>query len=94
MSPHPVPISVVTAQVTVPVPGEAVQLPDNPCRSVSIAALPGNAGNVYVGDSGVTSANGRTLAARDGVDMAIDNTNKLWVDAAQADEGISFLAVV
>jgi len=40
----------------------AVQLPDRTCRMVMFIAAKSNAGNVYIGGSGVTKAAGTTTA--------------------------------
>jgi hypothetical protein len=87
------PTSTGNDQVTVAAAGTAEQLPDQSCKAVSIAALPTNTGYVYLGDSGVDSTNGRVLAAGDAIDVAIDNLNRLYVDADVNGEGISYLWV-
>lgn len=87
------PTSVDSGQLAVTTPGTRVQFPTQAVRAVSIQARPANTGNVFLGDSGVTAANGRILAARDAVDVAIDNLNRLWLDAAVGGEGVSFLWV-
>lgn len=87
------PTGIATGQVTVSTPGTAVQFPAQACKGVSIAALPGNAGKVYLGTSTVDSATGRILQAGEVIYLVIDNLNRLWIDADNTGEGISFLAV-
>ncbi len=87
------PTTPTSGQVTVAAAGVRVQLPAVACRAVSIAARPANAGNVFLGDATVAAANGRILAPGDAIDVAIDNTNRLYVDAATNGDGISFLRV-
>lgn len=50
----------------------AVQMPDIDCKAVVFKALAGNAGNVYIGGSGVTVADGTT-----------DTTTGFELDAGQ-----------
>lgn len=88
------PTSVYNGRVVVAVPGTRVQLPLLAVRAVSIAALPTNVGYIYLGNAAVTAANGRVLAARESIDVAIFSLSGLWIDASVAGEGISYLAVV
>jgi hypothetical protein len=94
--------TVSTGQVVVAVPGVRVQLHAGlPCVVVSIAARStglvegesSNVGWIYIGGAGVTSANGRILEPGDVIDMAIDNLNRLYIDADVAGDGISYLAL-
>lgn len=59
---------------------------------VTIKALGTNTGTVYVGPSGVGSANGFALAAGEQVFVEIDDVAKIYVDAAVSGEGVSWLA--
>ena len=89
------PLTVVsTAQVVVAVVGVRVQLNAGlACVMVSVAAKPANTGNIFLGNVGVTSANGRILAPGEAIDLAVDNLSRLYIDAAVAGEGISYLAL-
>lgn len=78
---------------TVAIAGERVQLTDLPCRSASIRALSGNAGDIYLGDERVDSSTGFPLAAGDCLDLAIDNLRRLYIDAANNGDGIAYLIV-
>jgi hypothetical protein len=87
------PTSVGSGQATVADAGTRAQLTAQACKAVSIAANPDNTGNIFLGDVTVSSANGRILAPGDAVDLAIDNLNRLYIDAAVDGEGISYLWV-
>jgi hypothetical protein len=60
---------------------------------VTVKARAQNTGLVYVGDGSVTSGNGFQLSPGDSVSVDIDNVNRLWIDAAVANEGVTMLAV-
>jgi len=89
----------------IPITGElnvnaaATALPNNPgLSSVTIQALSGNAGAVYIGDSTVTNAAGANtglkLAAGDTYGpVSVGNTSKISVAADQANDDIVFFAV-
>ena len=87
------PTSVGSGQKTVAVAGTREQLTAQAFRAVSIAANPDNTGNIFLGDVTVSSANGRILKPGDAIDLAIDNLNRLYIDAAVSGEGISYLWV-
>ena len=87
------PTSAGSGQLTVDAAGAAEQLPSQACKAVTIAALPGNAGDIYLGASDVDDTNGRVLEPGDAVDVAIDNLNRLYIDADTTDDGISYLWV-
>lgn len=84
-------------QQTVPTPGTAVRLTatSTPIVSVTVKSLISNIGIVYVGGPGL-SADGYELApnGRDSVSFDVDNLTDVWVDAAVADEGVSFVYLV
>ena len=61
-----------------------------PSFEVIVTAVSGNAGNVFVGDSTVSSTTGIVLAAGDSVTVPIDDVAKLWVDSAQNNDDVSF----
>ena len=82
-----------SGQETVTTAGTAVQLAAQACKSVSVKALAGNTGKIYVGDSSVSSADGYELSPGEPIDMAIDNVNRLYIDAAVDGEGVCWLAV-
>lgn len=79
--------------VTVTTAGTRVQFSAQACIGVSIKADPDNAGVLYLGGSTVDSSNGRVIEAGGVVDLAIDNLNRLYVDAAEDGDKLSYLAV-
>ncbi len=78
---------------TVTTAGTQVQLSAQACKAVSLKALAANTGFIYVGDSNVDSSTGYELDAGDVLDLAVDNLNRIWLDASVSGEGISFLWV-
>jgi hypothetical protein len=87
------PTTPVSGQETVASAGTAEQLPAQACKSVSIKALAGNTGKIYVAGDYVDSSTGYELAAGESVDLCIDNVNRLYIDASVNGEGVSWLAV-
>lgn len=89
-----------TGQDTVATAGTAVQLnggtslvvPDG--ASVSVTALPSNAGNIYVGDSTVDSATGDVLTADTSVSPPVTDVASIYIDADNAGEGVSWITEV
>jgi len=79
--------------VTVANAGTRVQFSAPACVGVSIKAAPDNAGVLYLGGSTVSSANGRVIEAGGVLNLAIDNLNRLYVDAANDGDKLSYLAV-
>jgi len=59
--------------------------------SVTIKALRANTGNIYVGDSGVDSANGHVLERGASVSMDVDDLADVYIDADTNGEGVSYL---
>lgn len=87
------PTKVYNGNIKVTTPGTAVQFPDLEVLAVSICAGPGNVGNVGIGGADVAFGSWRTLEPGASIDIAIDNLNRLWVDADNADDSVSYLAV-
>lgn len=76
----------IAGQTTVAVTNTAVQLASNTCKNgVIVQALAGNAGNVVVGPSGVTTANGFQLQPGQATSVAISNTSALWANGTSGD---------
>ena len=79
----------------------AVQLPNVPCQMVWISAATSNAGDVYLGASGVTVPDGTTdttsgleLNPGDMVGpLPINNLNLLYIICDNAGDDITYLAV-
>lgn len=88
------PAAVVSGQTTIAVTNTAVQLAAHALTAgiVAIRALPGNAGNVFVGPSGVTSSTGIPLKPDDPLIAYVSNTNALFVVGAGVGDGVGYLA--
>lgn len=82
-----------SGQTTVTTAGTRVQLATNSCLAVTIKAKTTNMGLIYVGTSTITSSNGFILSAGESVDIAISNTDKIYIDSSVNSEGISFAFV-
>lgn len=80
-------------QTSVTTPGVRVQLPDVPCRGATLRARTTNTGNVFLGGNLVNAANGYIMTPGAALDLAIDNLSRLYIDAAVANEGISWLVL-
>lgn len=80
--------------LSVPTPGTRVQLPNISCREVTIIGRALNAGNVYIGGNNVSSSvYGAELAAKDSITLTVTNADLIYIDADNAEEGISYVAV-
>jgi len=75
--------------------GTRIQLPDFPCREVTIIAKGSNQGYIYASpDNLVSSTNyGVELLARYSFTFQVANTNQIWIDSSVSGEGISYVAV-
>ena len=62
-------------------------------KSCSMRANTGNTGNLYIGDSTVDSANGRILDASDPLDLDIDSTDDIYIDADTDGDGYSYICI-
>jgi len=80
-------------QFTVATAGTAVQLQSSANLSLTIKALAGNTGLIYVGDSSVDSSNGFELSAGDSVSIAVSQNNLIWIDASVSGEKVCVIAV-
>lgn len=69
--------------------GNSLSVP--PGGKVRVLALPSNSGTAYVGDSNVSSSNGFALSPGDELQVRIDDVSKLYVDADNAGEGVSWM---
>lgn len=89
-----------TGQDTVSTTGTPVQLnggtslsvPDG--ATVSVTALPDNAGNIYVGDSTVDSSTGDVLTADSSLSIPVTDVSSIYIDADNAGEGVSWITEV
>ena len=62
-------------------------------NSCSVRANTGNTGNLYVGDSSVTSSNGRILDASDPIDLDIDSTSDIYINADTSNDSYSYICL-
>lgn len=86
--------SLTAAKLSVPSAGTRQQLPNVPCREVTLIGLSSNTGSIYVGGSNVSSAVfGAELSAKDSITLPVNNTNLIWIDASVSGEGISYVAI-
>lgn len=85
------PPSTLVAFITdIPTAGSRVQLASNTVEGVVIQAPSTNTGNIYIGGSDVSSTvYGAELQPGQMVGLAIDNTNKIYVDAATNGDDVS-----
>tara|TARA_R100000808_G_scaffold9064_2_gene25187 strand:- start:5504 stop:5806 length:303 start_codon:yes stop_codon:yes gene_type:complete len=77
----------------------AAQLPDIPCNRVTLKAVYGNAGNVYLGGAGVTKVDASTdattgieLDAGDEITLHISNLNLLYRICDNAGDDLTYIA--
>ena len=85
--------TVATGRVTVTAAGTAEQLPTVTVDGeLTITALSGNAGTVYVGDSTVDATSGDPLQPGQSITVSINNADGLYVDADNGGDTISYLA--
>ncbi len=81
---------------TVAVAGTAEALPSSatPIKSITIKALASNTGKVYVGGSGVSSANGLELSKGESISFNYNgNLNDIYIDADVSGEGVVYFAL-
>lgn len=88
------PSNIIHNKVTVTTAGTRVILGTLACVSVTVTALSDNAGVIYVGGSGVTSANGYQLTPGSSVSLDIISLGVIWIDAANSGDSITYLGVV
>lgn len=88
------PSTVYNGQETVDAAGTAQAIGSSQAlvSGIRIKALAGNSGIVYVGNSSVDSTNGLELSAGEETFIEIDNIAKVYVDAAENDDGVSWIA--
>ena len=74
--------------------GTRVQLPNIPCREITIIARRINTGYIYAGGSNVSaSVFGTELASKESFTFAVANANQVWIDSSISGEGISYVAI-
>lgn len=63
--------------------------------AVIIKAKAGNTGDIYIGDSDVTSANGYILDAGEVVSISLDHkSDNIYINSSVNAEGVSFLTII
>lgn len=89
------PGSVGSGRTSVTAAGTAQQLTttSTPILSVTIKALLGNVGDVYVGGSAVSSSVGFILSQGDGVSLEVDNLTDVYIDAANTGDTVCYIYV-
>ena len=84
-----------SGQKTVATAGTAVSLSSTTAvTGVSVKALRGNTGNIYIGDSSVDSTNGLVLERGASVDISIDDIADVYIDSDNNGEGVSFIFTI
>ncbi len=61
------------------------------CKKVTIKALAGNSGLIYVGISTVSSLDGFELTKQEEITIYTDNLANIWIDSAVNGEGVSYI---
>ncbi|MGG4034221.1 hypothetical protein ABEV74_11060 [Paenibacillus cisolokensis] len=85
---------ILTSVLNVAVAGNRVQLPNYPCRLVTVIAKDTNTGFIYAGSNNVSSSvYGVKLKPDASYDFEVSNANMIWIDASVSGEGISFVAL-
>lgn len=87
--------SIGTFRKTVSTAGTAEQFPSNDCKRVVVQALQDNDGAVTIGDANVVAAEatqrGIRLFSTNRVEIYVNNTDLLYIDAENNDDGVSVL---
>jgi hypothetical protein len=74
--------------------GTRVNLPNYPCREVTLIGLSSNTGSIYIGGTDVSSSVfGAELYAKDSITLTVNNINLIWIDASVSGEGVSYVAI-
>ena len=74
--------------------GTRVQLPNIPCREVTVIARRLNTGYIYAGDVNVSATVfGVELAVKESFTFAVANANQVWIDSSISGGGISYVAI-
>jgi hypothetical protein len=89
-----IPTTVYNGQETVDSAGTAQAIGSSQAilSGVTVKALAGNSGIVYVGNSSVAAANGFELSAGEQVFIEAANVATVYVDSAENDDGVSWIA--
>lgn len=86
------PSTLVAFVTDIPTAGTRVQLADNSILAGVLQAPSTNTGNVFIGGSDVSSTVfGAELQPGQAVGAAINNTNKIYIDAATNGDDVAFI---
>lgn len=85
------PTTLHNGQATVTTAGTRVHLPTVTTKSITVKAKLDNIGNIFVGDSTVSSSTGFELGAGDTISFDIDNLNDVYIDSSISGDGISYI---
>jgi hypothetical protein len=69
--------------------GTSLSIPDG--ASLTVRADSGNGGNIYVGDSSVSSSDGFVLTSGDSVSVQVDDVSDINIDSDNDNEGVSWI---
>lgn len=85
--------TILNGQLNVTTAGTAVQLTSNEKAGyVKITYKDSNSGEIYVGDSNVSSSNGYILNYdNNSVVLSLDDLSKIYIDSSINGEGVSFV---
>lgn len=87
--------TVINGQKTVTTAGTAEQvISTNEHGVITIKALAANTGNIYIGNSDVSSVNGDVLVAEESRSYLLDGLNKIYIDSDVNGEGVSYSGTV
>jgi len=74
--------------------GTRTQLPNIPCREVTVIGLDTNTGSVFAGGVNVSLAvYGVKLGAKEAFTFAVANANQIYIDSSISGEGVSYVAI-
>jgi len=62
-------------------------------HGVTIKAMPSNTGDIYVGDSAVSSSNGYPLSAGEEIHLKLRDLSKIYLDTATGGEGVKYIVI-
>ena len=85
---------------TISSPGTAVQINNtaDKVKVIEVRARPGNSGDVYFGDSDVSSSSGRTLQPGEPAKVTLDEGsllfNVFYVDGDQSGDKVDYIAIL
>lgn len=77
--------SVATAGIPVPLATNTAT------TTITVRSLSTNIGKIYVGTSGVSSSTGFVLSPDETVSIDLDNLDKVFIDADNSGEGVSYI---